>query len=178
MGLAHAKRAIYAQGIAYRTQWSFPVIHLIPPSLYGPEDHFDLESSHVATALIRRFVEACQSGAREVICWGTGRAVREFLYVEDAVAGILKAAAEYDDPAPLNIGTGAPTTIRDLATLIGELTEFTGSVRWDDTKPEGSLRKVLSVDRCRDLLDWSPRIPLKEGLERTIRWYRENANQG
>jgi len=175
--LAVAKRLAQIQGLTYRQQWGFVSVQLILPSLYGPGDTFNLSSAHVASSLIRKFVEAQSQSMREVECWGTGRPVREFLFIEDAVEGILEASAVYDDTQPLNIGTGQPTTIRNLAEIVKELTGYGGEIRWDTTKPDGQLVKVLSVKRCHSILRWRAKTSLAEGLSRTVAWYRDHKDE-
>ncbi|MBI4861414.1 MAG: NAD-dependent epimerase/dehydratase family protein [Candidatus Riflebacteria bacterium] len=172
--LGVVKRMVQTMGMAYRRQWSFSSIQLILPSLYGPGDTFNFDSAHVASSLIRRCVEAQLESRTFIECWGTGQPVREFLFVEDAADGVLEAADVYNEPIPLNIGTGLRTSIRNLAETIQKLSGFAGEVRWDASKPDGQMVKVLSVKRCRHLLQWRATTPLGAGLGRTIQWYREN----
>jgi GDP-L-fucose synthase len=141
-------------------------------NLYGPGDHFDLESSHVIPAMIRKFLEAQESGAREVVLWGDGSPTREFLYVEDAAEGILAAAERYDGAFPVNLGSGEEISIRDLATLVARETGFGGGIRWDASLPNGQPRRKLDVSRAEKLFGWKSTVPLREGLTRTIDWYR------
>ena len=172
------KKVLAIQGRAYAREYGLPSIHLILTNLYGPRDSYNPERSHVVAALVRKFVEAVGSGAREVEIWGTGRAVREFLYVEDAAEGIQRAAERYDDTErPLNIGTGVGTSIRELIETLRDATGFRGELRWDRAKPDGALRKVLDVRRMREALDWRPPHDLRSGLAKTVAWYRANKEE-
>jgi GDP-L-fucose synthase len=166
-----AKKMLLVQGQAYRHQYGFPVIHLIPVNLYGPGDNFDPASSHVIPALIRKCVDARESGADHIEVWGTGSASREFLYVDDAAEGIVLAADRYDDPEPVNLGTGREITIRELVALIVELTGFAGDVRWDPSKPDGQPRRALDTSRAKERLGFVSRTSLEDGLRRTIMWH-------
>jgi len=169
-----AKKMLLVQGQAYRQQYGFDVIHLIPVNLYGPGDNFDPASSHVIPALIKKCVDAREVGAPTIEVWGTGSASREFLYVDDAAEGIVLATERYDDPEPVNLGTGREITIRELVELIARLTHFEGSIDWDPTKPDGQPRRVLDTTRARERFGFAARTPFEEGLARTIAWY-ENA---
>ena len=169
-----SKRALYIGARAYRKQYGLKSIFLVLTNLYGPRDKFDPEESHVVAALIRKFVEAKRRGRREVVVWGTGRPVREFLYVEDCAEAVLLAGERYDDPEPLNIGTGIGTTIKELAETIRDIVGFEGEIVWDTTKPDGAMMKVLDVSRMVEKLGWRPKTSLREGLEKTIAWYCEN----
>ncbi|HEX6579979.1 MAG TPA: GDP-L-fucose synthase [Actinomycetota bacterium] len=169
-----AKKALLVQLQAYRQEFGMRGIYLIPVNLYGPRDNFDLESSHVIPALIRKCVEAEERGDDVIEVWGSGRPTREFLYVEDAADGIVAAAERYEGAEPVNLGTGREISIRDLATLIAERTGFRGSFAWNATKPDGQPRRALDVSRARDEFDWTARIPFEEGLDATISWYRES----
>lgn len=168
-----AKKMLLVQAQAYRQQYGFNAIYLLPVNLYGPGDNFDPASSHVIPALIRKFVEAVESGAESVEVWGTGTASREFLYVDDAAEGIALAAERYDKPDPVNLGAGFEITIRDLATLIADLTGFTGEIVRDTAKPDGQPRRCLAVSRAEREFGFRAKVDLREGLERTIAWYRE-----
>ncbi|MGZ6988023.1 MAG: GDP-L-fucose synthase family protein [Thermoanaerobaculia bacterium] len=170
-----AKKMLLVQLQAYREEYGFPGIYLLPVNLYGPGDHFDLESSHVIPAMIRKFLEAHESGAREVVLWGDGTPTREFLYVEDAAEGILAAAERYDGAAPVNLGSGEEISIRDLASLVARETGYQGEIRWDTSRPNGQPRRKLDVTRAERLFGWRSRVSLPEGLRRTIDWYRERA---
>lgn len=174
MNYGIAKRVLAVQGMAYRQQYDFHSIHLILTNLYGPRDTFNPTRSHVVSALIRKFVEAAQAGTPQVEVWGTGRPLREFLYVEDCAEAILRAAEVYDDVLPLNIGTGIGTSIRELAELIRELTGYSGTISWNRDKPDGQMEKVLDVARMRELLQWTPPTTLRDGLTKTIAWYVAN----
>ena len=169
-----AKKALLVQLQAYRQEFGMRGIYLIPVNLYGPRDNFDLESSHVIPALIRKCVEAEERGDDVVEVWGSGEPTREFLYVEDAADGIVAAAERYEGAEPVNLGTGREISIRDLATLIAERTGFRGSFAWNATKPDGQPRRALDVSRARDEFGWTARIPFEEGLDATISWYRES----
>jgi GDP-L-fucose synthase len=167
-----AKKMLLVQGQAYRQQYGFRAIHLLPVNLYGPHDNFDPASSHVIPALIRKFIEAVESGAPKVVCWGTGNATREFLYVEDCARGLVDAAERYDAPEPVNIGAGFEITIRDLARLIGDLIGFRGELVFDATKPDGQPRRSLDVSRARAAFGFTASTDFREGLTRTIEWYK------
>jgi GDP-L-fucose synthase len=167
-----AKKMLLVQGQAYRQQYGFRAIHLLPVNLYGPHDNFDPASSHVIPALIRKFIEAVERGAPTVVCWGTGDATREFLYVEDCARGILDAAERYDAPEPVNLGAGFEISIRDLARLIAELAGFRGDLRFDRTKPDGQPRRSLDVTRARAAFGFVASTDFRRGLARTIEWYK------
>jgi GDP-L-fucose synthase len=173
-----AKKMLLVQGQAYRAQYGFPVIHLIPVNLYGPGDNFDPASSHVIPALIKKCVDARESGADHIEVWGTGSASREFLYVDDAAEGIVLAADRYDDPDPVNLGTGQEITIRDLVTLIVELTGFVGEIRWDATKPDGQPRRALDTSRAKERFGFVARTDFSAGLRVTIEWYEGQRRDG
>lgn len=166
-----AKKMLLVQGQAYRQQYGFNVIHLIPVNLYGPRDNFDPASSHVIPALIKKCVDAREAGAAFIEVWGTGSASREFLYVDDAADGIVLGAERYDEPAPVNLGVGAEITIRDLVTTIVETTGFTGEVRWDTTKPDGQPRRALDTTRARDAFGFVAGTSFADGLRQTVEWY-------
>jgi GDP-L-fucose synthase len=169
-----AKKMLLVQGRAYRAQYGFNAIYLIPVNLYGPGDNFDPASSHVIPALIKKCVDARDSGSREISVWGTGSASREFLYVDDAAEGIVLAAERYDGSEPVNLGVGSEITIRDLVGLIVRLTAYRGTVRWDDSKPDGQPRRALDTSRARDLFAFQASTEFEEGLSRTIRWYESH----
>jgi GDP-L-fucose synthase len=169
-----AKKMMLAQSQAYRQQYGFNSIVLFPVNLYGPRDNFDLATSHVIPALIRKCVEAKEAGRDALTLWGDGSPSREFLYVEDAAEGILLAAELYDDSLPVNLGTGEEITIRDLAGLIAKEVGFTGQIRWDTTKPNGQPRRCLDVSRAKQLFGFQARHHLREGLKKTIAWFWEN----
>jgi GDP-L-fucose synthase len=167
-----AKKMLLVQGQAYRQEYGFNAIHLLPVNLYGPHDNFDPRSSHVIPALIRKFVEAAEGGAREVVCWGTGNATREFLFVEDCAEAIVMATERYDDPEPVNIGAGFEIAIKDLAELIADLTGFRGSLVFDRSKPDGQPRRMLDVTRAERRFGFKATTDFHAGLRRTIEWYR------
>jgi len=168
-----AKKALLVGAQAYREQYGLNSVFLLPVNLYGPRDNFDLETSHVIPALIRKMVEAQARGEREVVLWGDGSPTREFLYVEDCADGLLLAAQRYDGPEPVNLGTGEEIAIRDLAALIAELTGFAGRIRWDTSKPNGQPRRQLDTSRATERFGFQARVPLRDGIERTVAWYRE-----
>lgn len=170
-----AKKMLLAQAQAYRAQYDFNAIYLLPVNLYGPRDNFDLESSHVIPALIRKCVEAKQNGRNEITLWGDGSPTREFLYVEDAADGLLLAAERYSCSEPVNLGTGHEISIRDLASLIAAQVGFKGNILWDQTKPNGQPRRCLDVTRARDLFGFEAKYSFEEGLRRTISWYVNQA---
>ena len=171
-----AKKMLLVQGQAYRQQYGFNAIHLLPVNLYGPHDNFDPASSHVIPGLIRRCVEAIDAGAPELVCWGTGNATREFLFVEDCAEALVLATERYDCPDPVNIGAGFEISIRDLAELIGQLTGFTGRLVFDRTKPDGQPRRSLDVTRAKQF-GFTASTDFPTGLRRTIDWYRANRTQ-
>jgi GDP-L-fucose synthase len=166
-----AKKMMLVQSQSYRQQYGFNSIFLLPANLYGPGDNFDLESSHVIPALIRKCVEARESGAPFVEAWGTGNATREFLYVSDCAEGILRAAAKYDESEPVNIGTGSEIKISELLQLIARLTRFEGDIRWQSDKPDGQPRRSLDVSRAYKKFGFQASVTLEEGLRKTIDWY-------
>jgi GDP-L-fucose synthase len=167
-----AKKMLLVQGQAYRQQYGFNAIHVLPVNLYGPHDNFDPGSSHVIPALIRKCLEAVDRGDDEVICWGTGTATREFLFVGDCAEAIARAAERYDDPAPVNLGAGFEISIRQLAELVAELTGFKGRLRFDPTKPDGQPRRMLDTSRARQCFGFASTTDFRTGLQRTIDWYR------
>jgi GDP-L-fucose synthase len=167
-----AKKALLVMCQAYRQQYGLNAIYLLPVNLYGPRDNFDLHSSHVIPALIRKCVEARQRGDREISAWGTGSASREFLYVEDCAEGILLAMEKYDSPEPLNLGNGREITIRDLTHLIAKLCRFEGKITWDPSKPDGQPRRCLDTTAARGKLGFLASTPFEEGLKKTIEWYQ------
>jgi GDP-L-fucose synthase len=166
-----AKKALLVGAQAYREQYGLDTIYLLPVNLYGPRDNFDLETSHVIPALVRKMSEVHD----EVVLWGDGSPTREFLYVEDCAEALLRAAESYDGPEPVNLGTGQEITIGDLAVLVAELTGFEGEIVWDASKPNGQPRRQLDTSRAEKLFGFRAGTGLREGLERTIAWYREHA---
>jgi GDP-L-fucose synthase len=169
-----AKKALLVQLQSYREEYGFNGIFLLPVNLYGPQDNFDLETSHVIPAMIRKFVEANERGERSVTLWGDGSPTREFLYVEDAVDGIVRAAEAYDGADPINLGRGEEIPIRNLAGMIAEKTGFRGEIVWDASKPNGQPRRMLDVSRAADLFGFRAGTSMDEGLTKTIAWYRAN----
>lgn len=168
-----AKKMLLVQSEAYREQYGYNSIFLLPVNLYGPHDDFDLESSHVIPALIRKCLEAQQRGDEEIVAWGDGSPTREFLFVEDAAEGILLAAERYNESDPVNLGSGREISIRDLLSLIARLTGYQGRIRWDTEKPNGQPRRALSVERAYERFGFRATTDFEEGLRRTIDWYRE-----
>jgi GDP-L-fucose synthase len=167
-----AKKAHLVGAQAYRDEYGLHSIYLLPVNLYGPRDNFDLETSHVIPALIRKMLESRE----RVVLWGDGSPTREFLYVDDCAEGIALATERYDAPEPVNLGSGEEISIRDLAELIAELTGFAGELRWDASKPNGQPRRRLDTSRAAELFGFRAQTSLREGLERTIAWYREHAH--
>jgi GDP-L-fucose synthase len=168
-----AKKMLLVQGQAYRDQYGFNAIYLLPVNLYGPGDNFNPESSHVIPALIKKCVEARERGDDFIEAWGTGSASREFLYVDDAARGIVLAAERYDGREPVNLGVGSEITIRDLTELIARLTSFTGEIRWDASKPDGQPRRALDTSRAREAFGFTAGTSFEDGLRATIEWYEE-----
>lgn len=171
-----AKKILLVQAQAYRTQYGFNAVYLVPVNLYGPRDNFHPESSHVIPALIRKVVEAKETGQAHITVWGTGNATREFLYVEDAAEAILLAAEKYNESYPVNLGSGHEISIKNLAELISELAGFGGGIRWDASKPDGQPRRLLDVSRAEKAFGFKARVGLTEGLKRTLDWYRANVS--
>jgi GDP-L-fucose synthase len=167
-----AKKMLLVQGQAYRQEYGFNAIHLLPVNLYGPHDNFDPTTSHVIPALIRKCVDAVEAGAPEVVCWGTGNATREFLFVEDCARAIVLATERYDDPEPVNLGAGFEIGIRELAELIAEQTGFKGTLVFDRSKPDGQPRRMLDVSRAEKRFGFKATTDFRAGLRRTIDWYR------
>ena len=166
-----AKKALLVQAQAYRAQYGFNAIYLLPANLYGPGDNFDPASSHVIPALIRKCEEARKAGAPNIVVWGTGNPTREFLYVDDAARGILLAAEKYDKPAAVNLGTGQEVSIRDLVARIARLTRFDGQVVWDPDYPDGQPRRSLDIERAREEFGFLAQVELEDGLRSTVDWY-------
>jgi GDP-L-fucose synthase len=168
-----AKKMMLVQSQSYRQQYGFNSVFLLPANLYGPGDNFDPESSHVIPALIRKCIEAREQGASFVEAWGTGNASREFLYVEDCAEGVLRASARYDESEPVNIGTGNEIKISELLKTIARLTNFTGEIHWRTDRPDGQPRRRLDVTRALEKFGFKARVPLEEGLRKTIAWYED-----
>jgi GDP-L-fucose synthase len=163
-----AKKAVLVGAQAYREQYGLDAIFLLPTNLYGPRDNFDLETSHVIPALIHKMVEA----EDEVVLWGDGSPTREFLFVEDCVDGLVLAAERYDGSEPVNLGAAKEISIRELAELVADVTGFEGRITWDESRPGGQPRRSVDPSRARELFGFEARTPLREGLERTVAWYR------
>jgi len=166
-----AKKMLLVQAQAYRQQYGMNVIYLLPANLYGPRDNFDLETSHVIPALIRKCLDAKRAKRPEIACWGSGAPSREFLYVDDAAEAIRLALQGYDRPEPVNVGTGREVTIKTLAELIAKLTGFTGRLTWDTSRPDGQPRRMLDTTRAEQVFGFRASTSLEEGLKRTITWY-------
>jgi GDP-L-fucose synthase len=169
-----AKKMLLVQAQAYRQQYGFNAIHLLPVNLYGPYDNFDPASSHVIPALIYKIHQAQKEKKNFIEVWGTGTATREFLYVEDAAEAIVMAAEKYNKPEPVNIGSGMEISIKDLVILIAELMNFKGEIRWDPTKPDGQPRRMLDTSRAFQELGFKAKTSFEEGLKRTVEWFLEN----
>jgi GDP-L-fucose synthase len=170
-----AKKMMLVQSQSYRQQYGFNSIFLLPANLYGPGDNFDLETSHVIPALIRKCVEARRSGAPYIEVWGSGQVSREFLYVEDCAEGIVKAAATYNESDPVNLGNGREVVIKDLVETIARLTGFAGEIRWQSNKPDGQPRRQLDTTRAFEKFGFQARTSLEDGLRKTIDWYEQNS---
>jgi GDP-L-fucose synthase len=168
---------LLVQSQAYRTEYGFNSIFLLPVNLYGPRDNFNPESSHVIPALIKKCVDAVENGADHIDCWGTGKASREFIYAADAAEGILLATERYNDAEPVNIGAGFEITIKELAEKIAKISGFKGEIRWDSTKPDGQPRRCLDTSRAKKLFGFEARTGLDAGLKTTFDWYSANRKQ-
>jgi GDP-L-fucose synthase len=173
-----AKKMLLVQSQAYRQQYGFDSIFLLPVNLYGPGDNFNPESSHVIPALIKKCADAVASGAEEVVVWGDGSPTREFLYVEDAAEAIVLAAERYDGEDPVNLGSSFEISIRDLATIIARETGFGGRIVWDETKPNGQPKRKLDVSRAMERFGFRSRVGFEEGLRQTVEWYKEERRAG
>jgi GDP-L-fucose synthase len=169
-----AKKMLLVQAQAYREQYGFNAIYLLPVNLYGPRDNFNLKTSHVIPALIRKMIEAEQEGKREVVLWGDGSPTREFLYAGDAARGIVLAAERYNDSQPVNLGSGMEISIKALAKLIADLTGYSGEIVWDTSKPNGQPRRALDVKRAKEYFGFEAQMPFEEGLRFTVDWFKEN----
>ncbi|MBE3128061.1 MAG: GDP-L-fucose synthase [Actinobacteria bacterium] len=170
-----AKKMMLVQSQAYRVQYGFNSIFLLPLNLYGPGDNFDPKSSHVIPALIRKFIEAIEEGREEVVVWGTGKPTRGFLYVEDAAEGILLATEKYNKSEPVNLGSDLEISIKDLAELIAKFVGFKGNIRWDTDEPDGQPRRKLDISRAEQEFGFKAKMDFEEGLRRTIKWYKKNS---
>ncbi len=169
-----AKKAAMVMLDAYQRQYGLKSVYVLPVNLYGPWDNFNLDTSHVIPALIRKCIEAKDQRADHIVCWGTGSASREFLYVDDAAEGLIRATEVMDTPEPINLGTGMEISIRELVILIARLCGFNGEVRWDSTKPDGQPRRCLDVQRAADRLGWRAKVGFEDGLRRTISWFESH----
>jgi len=169
-----AKKSLFVMLDAYNREYGMRSAIPVPVNLYGPEDNFNLETSHVIPALIRKFLEAKENRKPQVECWGTGSASREFLYVGDAADGIIEITKKVDNPTPINLGTGSEITIRDLSNKIADLCGYEGEIVWDSSKPDGQPRRCLDISKAKAYLGWEPKVGLDEGLKRTIDWYVKN----
>lgn len=169
-----AKKMQLVQSQAYRDQYGFNAIYLLPTNLYGPRDNFDPNSSHVIPALIKKFIEAKENNAEEVTVWGTGSPTREFLYVEDAARAIVEATKKYNKPDPINLGSSFEISIAELAHLIGDLVGYKGKIIFDTSKPDGQPRRKIDTTKAKEEFDFESNITFKEGLKKTIEWYKKN----
>ncbi|HCB01504.1 MAG TPA: GDP-fucose synthetase [Anaerolineae bacterium] len=172
-----AKKMMLVQAQTYRQQYGFNAIYLLPVNLYGPRDNFNLQTSHVIPALIRKAIEATEHGDKELQVWGDGSPTREFLYVEDAADGIITGAEKYNGDLPINLGSGYEISIKDLTELIVKLTGFKGKLAWQTDKPNGQPRRGLDVSRAKELFGWSAQVQFEEGLKKTIEWFKENRDK-
>lgn len=172
-----AKKALLTQSKAYRKQYGFNSIYLLPVNLYGPRDDFDLQTSHVIPAIIRKCIEARERGDDSITAWGTGEPTREFLYVKDAAEGILDATEQYNSSEPVNLGSGEEISIRDLVELIVQMTGFNGEINWDTSKPDGQPRRKLDTSRAKKRFGWKASTDLRKGLKRTINWYNNERTE-
>lgn len=172
-----AKKALLTQSKAYRKQYGFNSIYLMPVNLYGPRDDFDLETSHVIPAIIRKCVEARERGEDSITAWGTGKPTREFLYVKDAAEGILDATEEFNESEPVNLGSGIEISIKNLVELIADLTGFEGEIHWDTSKPDGQPRRRLDTSRAKQKFAWEASTDFETGLRETIDWYEDHRKQ-
>jgi len=173
-----AKKMLLVQSQAYRQQYGFNSICLLPVNLYGPGDNFDPKASHVISSIIKKVYDAKENRKKHIIVWGDGKASREFLYVDDAAEGILLATASYNKPEPVNLGSGMEITIKDLASLICELSGFNGGIKWDTSKPDGQPRRLLDTTRATQEFGFKAKTGFREGLQRTIEWYKEQRIRG
>jgi GDP-L-fucose synthase len=172
-----AKRMLHVQGLAYWRQHRFPIISTIPGNIYGPYDNFDLENAHVIPALVRKFVEAVDDHSQSLVVWGSGKPTRDFVYGGDVAEGILMAAEVYEQPGLVNLSSGKDTSIREVIETLVDLTGFGGEIVWDRTRPDGQARRVFDISKANQELHWQPRTSLRDGLARTIDWYRAHRSQ-
>ena len=173
-----AKKMLLVQGQAYRQQYGFNSIYLLPVNLYGPGDNFDLHTSHVIPALIRKCVEAVQRGERQIVCWGDGTPTREFLFVKDCAEAIVLAAEQYNGAEPINVGTGEEISVKMLTETVAELTGFTGKIAWDIARPNGQPRRCLDTSRAGHAFGFKSQTSLREGIRQTVEWYRREGSEG
>lgn len=171
-----AKKALYVMLDAYKKQYNFNSTVLVPCNLYGPFDNFNPDSSHVIPALIKKVVEAKEGGNNSIVCWGTGNATREFLYVDDAADAIVQSLSITTDTIPINLGTGSDISIKDLALKIIRATNYDCGIHWDNSKPDGQPKRMLDISRAKRILGWTPKTSLDEGLQQTVRWYYDSQN--
>src|SRR5258706_7645640 len=172
-----AKKALLVMCQGYRQQYGLNAIYLLPVNLYGPRDNFDLKTSHIIPAIVRKCVEATERGDKEIVAWGSGNISREFLYVADCAEGLVSAMEKYDSPEPMNLGSGREVTIRQAIETIARLVGFEGKITWDASKPDGQPRRCLDVGRARESIGFVAKTPFEEGLRRTIEWFRTHKNQ-
>ena len=172
-----AKKAIFVMLDGYRREYGLHSAVVVPVNLYGPGDNFDPQSSHVIPALIRKCEEARLAGSPQIVCWGTGKATREFLYVDDAAEGVVRAAEVMEEPTPINLGGGVETPIRELVGRIAKACRFDGRIEWDASMPDGQPRRGLDISRARKLLGWEPQQDFDRGLEATVAWWRNHGNE-
>lgn len=172
-----AKKMMLVQAQTYRQQYGFNAVYLLPVNLYGPRDNFNLQTSHVIPALIRKAVEAGERGDKEMPAWGDGSPTREFLYVEDAADGLVTAAEKYNGDLPVNLGSGYEISIKDLTEMVARLTGFQGKIVWQTDKPNGQPRRGLDVSRAKELFNWSAQVSFEEGMKRTIEWFKANRDK-
>jgi dTDP-glucose 4,6-dehydratase/GDP-L-fucose synthase len=172
-----AKKALLTQSKAYRKQYDFNSVYLMPVNLYGPRDDFDLETSHVIPAIIRKCVEARRRGDDSITAWGTGEPTREFLYVKDAAEGIIRGTERLNESTPINLGSGMEINIHDLINLIADLTGFDGEIHWDTSKPDGQPRRRLDTSRAKEKFEWEASTNFEDGLKETIEWYEANRDE-
>lgn len=172
-----AKKALFVMLDGYKREYGLNSTVVVPVNLYGPHDNFDLETSHVIPALIRKCVEARDRGDATISCWGTGSASREFLFAQDAAEGIVVATETMDDPTPINLGTGQEITIKNLVELIARLSKFKGEIVWDATKPDGQPRRCLDTSKAKRLMNWQAQVTFEQGLARTIQWFEQHRHE-
>lgn len=172
-----AKRMLHVQAIAYWRQHHFPIVIGIPGNIYGPFDNYDLEMAHVVPALVRRFIEAADSGTPEVVVWGSGNASRDFIYASDAAEGLIRAAERIDGPEIVNLSGGVAISVREIVDNLRAITGYRGAVRWDSSRPDGQAARCFDVSKAKKLLDWQATTRIGEGLKRTVGWYRTHLSE-